>query len=639
MDELDSWNWKKLFAAIWLPVAVGFVIRGLYLYEYSSSVLFLSPSVDALYHLDWAEKISHGIFFPEPGHPFFRAPLYPFFLGLLSWLGCTQLLLAWVQVVLSLVSIVLIAAIAARLHSLCSARIAAWIAAIYAPLFTYQIEFQLPVLIVPLFLGVVYNFIVFDLHGKARSLLCASVGIGLLAITQVNGLVLLLVLFYFIFRNRLQLGLRSSILVGTLWLVPILPITLANWIEAKQFVPIATQGGVNFYLGNNPIADGAYAVHPQLGYDWTWDDAKAFLEAKTDAEADRAYYRKGIEFWREHPQAAIKVTLRKLGYLFHHFEIGNNRDLQRFWQERPIARWLFTEFAFGVLATLGLASMIHAFKNCTNRIVIISGLLFLLSYVPFFITARYRLPFAVLLIPFASILLARLSDKHSRYSLSDIVAIVMSVVLVWLPVGVPKIDPAHYEYTKGNAYLRLHRYNEAVTCYRKALSVNPVHELSRVNYSTILIANNRFNEADTLLMSYVTRIRIESRDSLADKTIDGKVWNNLGVVYQQLGEFSKADSFYSNAVRSNRPDRIALDNISNLIDAAFQCDTTDLEQYRKAFWYLYKRMIQKIQLENDDLDNLTAESREKIRRRMNELVKMDRHIQSKNGSGKYLSNF
>jgi len=42
--------------------------------------------------------------------------------------------------------------------------------------------------------------------------------------------------------------------------LPIIPVTLHNALVGHDFVPIASQGGVNFYIGNNPVADGYTAI-------------------------------------------------------------------------------------------------------------------------------------------------------------------------------------------------------------------------------------------------------------------------------------------------------------------------------------------------------------------------------------------
>ncbi|NIN01520.1 MAG: hypothetical protein GTO24_26530, partial [candidate division Zixibacteria bacterium] len=47
----------------------------------------------------------------------------------------------------------------------------------------------------------------------------------------------------------------------------IAPVTLRNYFVGKDLVLIAWQGGLNFYLGNNPDATGYTPVSPLTGGD------------------------------------------------------------------------------------------------------------------------------------------------------------------------------------------------------------------------------------------------------------------------------------------------------------------------------------------------------------------------------------
>jgi predicted membrane-bound mannosyltransferase len=65
-----------LFAAI---VLLAFALRLTYVLQLRSSPLFEHPQMDELYHDQWAQAIAAGETFNQG--PYFRAPLYPAFLG------------------------------------------------------------------------------------------------------------------------------------------------------------------------------------------------------------------------------------------------------------------------------------------------------------------------------------------------------------------------------------------------------------------------------------------------------------------------------------------------------------------------------------------------------------------------------
>src|SRR5512143_465684 len=75
----DSGSPARWFLVI---AGVAFLLRLIHLLQLRHNYpLFLSPQMDALYHHEWALAIATGKQFIADA--FFRAPLYPYFLGLL----------------------------------------------------------------------------------------------------------------------------------------------------------------------------------------------------------------------------------------------------------------------------------------------------------------------------------------------------------------------------------------------------------------------------------------------------------------------------------------------------------------------------------------------------------------------------
>ena len=64
---------------------LGAVLRTVYLVWSAELPFFDYPITDALYHHRWAEAIAQGVLWD--GQPFFRAPGYPYLLGLQSHLA------------------------------------------------------------------------------------------------------------------------------------------------------------------------------------------------------------------------------------------------------------------------------------------------------------------------------------------------------------------------------------------------------------------------------------------------------------------------------------------------------------------------------------------------------------------------
>jgi len=90
---------KRRLPLAWFLIisAVAFLLRFVHLLQLQHNYpLFLLPQMDALYHHEWALAIAAGREFIADA--FFRAPLYPYFLGLLYKLtGANQMVVKIVQ--------------------------------------------------------------------------------------------------------------------------------------------------------------------------------------------------------------------------------------------------------------------------------------------------------------------------------------------------------------------------------------------------------------------------------------------------------------------------------------------------------------------------------------------------------------
>jgi len=109
--------------------------------------MFDAPIMDAKYHDQWAQAIRHG----QPFHqgPYFRAPLYPYFLALIySLFGHSYLAPRILQFLIGSLSVVLIYFLGKRTFGPAVGRIAAVLAAVYGTFIYFEGELLIPVLII-----------------------------------------------------------------------------------------------------------------------------------------------------------------------------------------------------------------------------------------------------------------------------------------------------------------------------------------------------------------------------------------------------------------------------------------------------------------------------------------------------------
>jgi len=91
----------------------------------------------------------------------------------------------------------------------------------------------------------------------------------------------------------------------------VLPWTARNASLHGRLIPIATNGGFNFYMGNNPIWEGG--IPPLVRYfPRMTEDERTAWRALPEAERDRRFYLMGLEYWKDQPGRALKGAWHRL---------------------------------------------------------------------------------------------------------------------------------------------------------------------------------------------------------------------------------------------------------------------------------------------------------------------------------------
>jgi len=173
-------------------------------------------------------------------------------------------------------------------------------------------------------------------------------------------------------------------------------------------------GGLNFYLGNN--ADWRRTSEARPGPAWRRIFTLPGVSPEVDpGKWDRAYFKLSQRWIEAHPEAFREALLVKARRLVAGHERRRNFDLYRFRRYSRVQQLLVWHpgeglaFPFALLAPLALLGLCFRLAHWRDDLPL---LLFLFSYalpfLLFFITARYRLPLAVVLLFFASVALVEL---------------------------------------------------------------------------------------------------------------------------------------------------------------------------------------------------------------------------------------
>jgi Flp pilus assembly protein TadD len=327
----------------------------------------------------------------------------------------------------------------------------------------------------------------------------------------------------------------------------VLPVTARNYAVGRDFVPIASQGGINFFIGNNTSSDGGSAVLPVLGESWENEDVERIAEAHLGrelrpSEVSGFWYARGREFLQEQPAKAAALYLRKLVLFWDSYELANNKDIYYFGRMSVVFRAL-SWMHFGVIAPLAVLGIFVSVRRNRGAVLM---LLFVLSYmfgvILFFVNARFRLPVVPFLMLFAASggewLIERVRGGRTR----ELVLAACALVALALFVNhdfysTHAGDRAQTHMTLGRVAAAQGRHSDALGEYRRAIEISPNYAKA---YNSMGLALEQLGRDDEALDSYMRAARIDSGLAMAR--------NNIGSLLLRRGELHRAESWFRQAI-------------------------------------------------------------------------------------------
>ncbi len=596
------------FHIMWgLPLgaaALSLLVRFIYLYLSKDLAAFLSPGMDAELYRTWAERILAGL--PQV-EPYFRGPLYPYLVAFLGGIfsGDTFWAIRVFQIVVSAIATGVLASIAFRWYNFA----AGWATAIAWSLYGMSIYFDAEGLITSLFTSYLIFLLFFiDLYrrkARIRWTVLAAITLGAMTIMRANALVLWPVLFWALAarpgakrKKRTHPAWAAPVLAGFILIAISIPVASFNHSRGGNWT-ISTQGGINLFLGNNPQADGAYAVDPQYGPDWTraqieYRAAKA--SGKTvlsDSRVNNYYLKRSLYYWYKHPIQATGKTFRKFIIFLNARELGNNRPIQPFlWQVSPVFYFLAL-IGFPLVAIFGISFIPESWRVVPDsRPAIVLLAVYVLSMLAFFVNARYRFPITPILVMLAAGSIAAIPKWLNAYHEKKLYpwitigvrVIVALVVLLPKPVSTAGIDES-WRFHNATAHLRLagllgdrpetrnHGVNfatrkehvkEAESQLHQLLATDQAYPNANLNMGLCFLARNSLDSAQV----YFTReIQLGTNKSGA--------YNNLGVVELKRGQYENAERYYRQAIEQDYTNPDAKRNLAALLNETIRTSIED----------------------------------------------------------------
>ncbi len=404
--------------ALWIA-GLAAVARAIYLLGASRSPLFRQLQLDPLINdgLGWGIASGTG----APSGPSFRPPGYPYFLAAVYTLFGHDL---WAprlaQAALGVGTALLIGATARGLWGRRAGLIAGVLAALYGPFVYFDGELVSASLEAFLVAAALLLTFVASRRAGVAPLLGAGLALGAAVVTRPTYLPVALVAGAWL-ATRGAAGARAARLLIYAAAVFLLPLasTVRNGVVGGDWVFVASQGGINFYIGNNPQSDGTtpYVPGQGSGVASTYD-APARLASKAEgrtlrpSEVSAYWFRRGLAVWAREPVRAIALTARKIALVWNRRELPNNQDQQFF---APYNSWLF-RFpwmpAFFWIAPIGLVALWGERRRAwllSSLVVIVT-----VAVAAFFVCDRFRLPLAIPLIAGAGLGLDRFFEAVTR---------------------------------------------------------------------------------------------------------------------------------------------------------------------------------------------------------------------------------
>jgi len=529
-----------------LVAAVALTTRLAYLAEIRSSPFFSVPVIDAEVYDSMARRIAAGQL-AGGTTAFWQAPLYPYLLAGLYRLGSGALGVRLVQALLGTATAVLITLLAQRQIGPRAGLLAGLAAAVYGPFLVFEGRLLAPALILALNVA---GLVVLERSrhdpGLGRRALAGFL-FGLATLARPDAFFVALVLGGGLLIAEWRHGpagrgslkraaavARAATFVGVAFLTT-LPVTARNWMVARDLVWVSANGGINFYLGNNPRAEETIEIRP--GRTWERLVETPHREAGLTRASDRSryFYREGLRFARTEPAAYAALVARKTAQFFAGQEIRRNEDPYQLRRESRLIRFLLWRagpfgFPFGIVSPLALIGAAVLWPRRRELLLVyLYAAAYALSVIAFFVTARYRLP----ALPALLILAAGAVDWFLAHRRAPGVAFRFAGGFALLAVflnanpAVPRLNTdAEYsrllaiaEYERGNAAAAVTAQEQAIlghpgaaelhfdqglyrtaagdtagaiTAYRQAIALDPTYGEPRVNLGNLLVARGDF---------------------------------------------------------------------------------------------------------------------------------------------------
>lgn len=567
---------RSVFAGVF---AVALAVRAVELWQLADTPLLEFVLGDAKNYVAWGMEIASGDWL---GHEtFYQAPLYPYFLGTLFAVFGEDLFAVRVfQLFVGATSCGLLSLAGWQFFSKNAGIAAGLMLAFYAPAAYADLMLQKSVLdIFFVCLSLWLLSLIATRAGAARACFGLGLALGTMTLSRENAMVFPFVLVPWLLLRR-DLERRERRNFATVFLCGIslvlFPVAVRNWTVGGEFHLTTSQFGHNFYIGNNPAADGTYAPlivgrgDPRIEGQDAIDLAQSALgKILTPSEVSGFYTERALRYITEDPVDWLALMLRKVVLVFTSIEMVDTEDQYTHAESSWLLYITGLVFHFGVLAPL---ATLGAIITWPRRKTLLPLYMLFASYtatlVVFYVFARYRLPLVPFLVLFAAAAVAEGREFVAEAKGADFARAALAGFAVAVFCNWPIADKQHMRsvthYNLGNELFAVGRLDEAIAEFRTAIELDrgnafATHNLGavRAGQGELAAAEVQYRKALAINPDYVqahfnlARSLLElgnSADAIQHFEVGLGIEPRHALVHNELGEIHLAQKEWSKAI-------------------------------------------------------------------------------------------
>jgi hypothetical protein len=519
----------------------------------SSSPFLLPSRGDMHFYNDWALRILRGQLTDHLA--FYGLPLYPYLLALLYRVFTyNPFVPAFLQACLDAGTAVIIYLLARDIfqrNDQLPGIIAACAWAFFVPAQVYTVILMPTAWFVFAFWLVVWRIAKNKTAPAAQECLFLGLLIGITAMGIATILVLLpLILAALLIkpkigrRKRWQVFGLGAALCFTGVAAGTSPCWIHNYFIARDPVILSAHSGINFWIGNNPIANGYPRFPPGLraGQAAMLEDSIAVAETAAGhplkrSEVSNYWSAKARSYIGNNFGAWLKLITLKLRNFWNAFQYDDLSIITNMREQGVVLPGIY----FGIVAALGLPGMLLAWRFAPqSRWITAAILLHLCSLLAVFVTERYRLAVVPGLLLFAVFGLSILWKSCVAGDYRGLAIYVTLLIGSTIFVSWPQRDPSLWALDAYNSGWQALESNNLVLAEKKlALAYAYVPENSETNFAlgNLRLAQGKPGDAE-LFYRATLQIDTEHKGAL----------NNLGVIALGESRLDAAEMWFRRAI-------------------------------------------------------------------------------------------